>query len=472
MSGRWPNALARDEIMLAPNAALPPVRRPKAQDADFEESNHPRDESGKFGAGAGSNKHVSALREAGHNDREKFNETLNQLKNDKDIKTEDLKKIVEEYDSGGIARSKTRTGLIDQLEKVWVRESRFKNKVNKDEMVHAAGLMLVTPDDRVLFLQRSGEGDHEGEWNFPGGKLEEDEYPLEAAVREAEEEAGFELSGEQEPTQIDHATSEEKVDFTTFRVDLDGTFEPTLDDEHIGYAWSPLDNPPQPLHPGVAATLDKIRENKSQAKDEALAFDRATVREKDQDGRLKVEVSNISKATVNPYVGKEIPGAEQLGLDLDQIYMLLRDPRELAKAVDSFNNLPVLSQHVPVFAADYAEQSKKYVIGATGSDAVFQAPFLRNSLSIWDGSAIAAIESGEAREISCGYHYTPDLTPGIFEGEKYDGIMRDIIGNHVAIVQEGRAGHDVVVADSKDIVQWIFIEKALLSIEVRPQFKI
>lgn len=40
---------------------------------------------------------------------------------------------------------------------------------------------------------------------------------------------------------------------------------------------------------------------------------------------------------------------------------------------------------------------------------------------------------------------TPGTTP---TGEVYDGIMRDIIGNHVALVETGRAGSDVLVADS------------------------
>ncbi|MFY3690853.1 DUF2213 domain-containing protein, partial [Achromobacter xylosoxidans] len=45
-----------------------------------------------------------------------------------------------------------------------------------------------------------------------------------------------------------------------------------------------------------------------------LAFDRATVRRIDVDGRMHVEISNISKATVNPYRGSEIPDWEALGL--------------------------------------------------------------------------------------------------------------------------------------------------------------
>jgi hypothetical protein len=45
-----------------------------------------------------------------------------------------------------------------------------------------------------------------------------------------------------------------------------------------------------------------------------LAFDRSA-RSYDADGRLHVAVSHISKATVNPYQGAEIPGYQELGLD-------------------------------------------------------------------------------------------------------------------------------------------------------------
>jgi hypothetical protein len=41
------------------------------------------------------------------------------------------------------------------------------------------------------------------------------------------------------------------------------------------------------------------------------------------------------------------------------------------------------------------------------------------------------------------------MTPGTIDGQSYDGVMRDIVANHVAIVVEGRAGPDVVVGDSK-----------------------
>jgi hypothetical protein len=175
-----------------------------------------------------------------------------------------------------------------------------------------------------------------------------------------------------------------------------------------------------------------------------LAFDRSA-RTVDADGSLHVAMSNISKATVNPYYGREIPGHKELGLDADRVYQLLRDPEELAKGAATFNHIPLLDRHVPVSADD---PKKENVVGSTGTDAEFVKPFLRNSLVIWDAAAIAGIETKEQCELSCAYRYTPDMTPGEFEGVKFDGVMRNIIGNHVAIVELGRAGRDCVVSDA------------------------
>ncbi|HHK5588566.1 TPA: DUF2213 domain-containing protein [Neisseria lactamica] len=179
------------------------------------------------------------------------------------------------------------------------------------------------------------------------------------------------------------------------------------------------------------------RDNNSIAQDTARSYDK--------DGRLHVAVSNISKATVNPYYGGEIPNYRQLGLEPKKVYYLLRDPEELEKAAPTFNNLPLLNKHIPV-SAD--EPQKEVIAGTTGSDTVFEDGYLKCSLAVWDAEAIAGIESGEQVELSSAYRYTADMTAGEFEGRHYDGVMRDIVGNHVALVDVGRAGRDVVVSDA------------------------
>ncbi|HBS3050978.1 TPA: DUF2213 domain-containing protein [Klebsiella pneumoniae] len=206
-----------------------------------------------------------------------------------------------------------------------------------------------------------------------------------------------------------------------------------------------------PKSPGQPVTI-KVRyisEEKRPAMDgitESLAFDRASVRTIDANGRLQISRTNISKANVNAYYGREIPGSEELGLVPNKLYRLWRHPDELRKAAKTFNNIPVLSKHIPDFPTD---PPNEFRVGVTHSNAEFDGTYLTVGMSIWDNSAIAGIESGEQRELSASYKYVADMTPGVTpDGEPYDGVMRDIFGNHEALVPDGRAGPDVLVADS------------------------
>lgn len=181
-----------------------------------------------------------------------------------------------------------------------------------------------------------------------------------------------------------------------------------------------------------------------------LAMDRApSVRSFDVDGRLHVAASNISKANICPYYGREIPGWQELGLDGDRIYKLLRDPKELAAGAATFNNLPLLCEHVPVSAYDEESHLADFVVGSTGTDARMDGQFLTNSLVIWAKPSIDGVVNDQKRQLSSAYRYRPDMTPGFFGGVAYDGVMRDIVGNHVALVIEGRAGDDVIIGDAQ-----------------------
>lgn len=178
-----------------------------------------------------------------------------------------------------------------------------------------------------------------------------------------------------------------------------------------------------------------------------MAMDRAlSARRTDAQGFLHLETSNISKANVCPYYGREIPNWQGLGLDGDRIYNLLRDPVELAAAAGTFNNLPILSEHVPVDADSIPDD---LVVGSTGSHGAFDGKYLSNTLVVWKRGAIDGIESRRKMQLSSAYRYTAVMTPGNFEGVHYDGKMTNLAGNHVALVIEGRAGPDVVVGDER-----------------------
>lgn len=169
-------------------------------------------------------------------------------------------------------------------------------------------------------------------------------------------------------------------------------------------------------------------------------------RHKDINGYLHVEVSPLTKETVNPYYGREIPGWEDEGLDPEKIYYGYRAGDELKKALNTFNGIPVLDEH----KLDSAERPlKEERVGYTGTSAKWEAPYIMNALIITDAAAIELIESNKQRELSASYRYKPVFKEGYFGGEKYDFIMTEIQANHIALVAEGRAGSDVLVYDKQ-----------------------
>lgn len=364
------------------------------------------------------------------------------------------------------AHGKSNLGISPKVGQEFAEADKGKKFANDDGPV-AAGTIFCAPDNAVLLLLRSPhEPNYANHWALPGGKGEPGETALEASIREAGEELGtgytHALLGE--PTQVATDTTTTSFTFTTFLQPVRYRFVPELNAEHSGYAWFMPNALPTPIHPSVAATLAKTNpppdvlavaeidpslvsgtfEVGDQATDERIALDEASTRRFDPDGHLHVERTNISKAVVNPYYGREIPGWENLHLERDKIYKLYRDPDELAKAAPTFAGKPLLVQHTAVSADSHP---KDVVVGAIGQDVAFEAPYLTAPLTVWEGEAIKDIESGKQRELSCGYHYDPDMTPGSVDGQDYDGVMRNIRGNHVALVVEGRAGPDVLVGD-------------------------
>ena len=51
-----------------------------------------------------------------------------------------------------------------------------------------------------------------------------------------------------------------------------------------------------------------------------------------------------------------------------------------------------------------------------------------------------ALKSCGLKELSLGYSLDTDDTPGVYHGEKYDCIQKNIEINHLALVGEARAG--------------------------------
>lgn len=176
-----------------------------------------------------------------------------------------------------------------------------------------------------------------------------------------------------------------------------------------------------------------------------VAFDKASARHYDDNGHLIVNSTVITKAAVNPYYGKEIPDYESLGLDPEKIYNMLRDPAELEKGMHTLGEKQLLIKHIFV-SAD--EPQKESIAGTIGSNLEMVGDDVKGSLTVWDKEAINLIESGKLAELSASYFYDPVMKSGTFNGQPYDGIMTNIRGNHVALVERGRIGRDALVADA------------------------
>lgn len=176
--------------------------------------------------------------------------------------------------------------------------------------------------------------------------------------------------------------------------------------------------------------------------DTILALDRS-VRRIDGDGHLHVERCVLSAAVVSPYYGREINGAERLGLDPDTIYFMYRDADALREAASSINGKPIIEIHQPVSANDHP---REITVGSV-NNATFQAPDLIGELAIWDGDAIKRIQDGSKRCVSAGYAYETVPETGEINGQPYTLKMINIRFNHLALVEEPRV-KTAIIGDS------------------------
>lgn len=183
---------------------------------------------------------------------------------------------------------------------------------------------------------------------------------------------------------------------------------------------------------------------------QALVFDTASKRIEDvKNGFLRVFDNPFTREQVVQYRGYEIPDWQSHGLERDKLYNVYRPAKELERleTVESLNGIPLLLEHETY---DPDSPPVKRQIGSAGTDAKWVPPYLTNSLIFTNTKAINLLKSGAMKELSLGYYYDPVFKKGTApNGQAYDVMMTNIIANHIALVEEGRAGHDVAVHDSK-----------------------
>lgn len=137
-----------------------------------------------------------------------------------------------------------------------------------------------------------------------------------------------------------------------------------------------------------------------------------------------------------------------------------RPPEEVSKpeSLATYGLKSVTLLHPPV--AVNSTNRKDYDKGTSGSQVNYTDGFVSVALVVKDQDAIDTIERGDATEVSAGYRVDYDPTPGITpEGERYDGIQRNIRVNHIAIVPKGRAGPEVrLLLDHLDAADGVAVD--------------
>ena len=147
----------------------------------------------------------------------------------------------------------------------------------------------------------------------------------------------------------------------------------------------------------------------------------------------------IARVGVQDYLGREIGQTERP----DEIFKVYRPADEVFSpaAVASFEGKPVTENHPDedVTSENYGRYTRGVVRDVRKGTGKYEGCLVAD-LVIHDGALVRAVQDGK-REISCGYNClwvpTGDHTLE----------QREIRGNHVAVVDKGRAGHGVAIHD-------------------------
>lgn len=173
--------------------------------------------------------------------------------------------------------------------------------------------------------------------------------------------------------------------------------------------------------------------------------DSASARKYDLNGWPEIKGNPISKVGIFEYLGRDISP----DLEPEKIYKVYRPEEELTdpETLESFKLLPWTNEHAMLGSDEgMLPPEEKGIHGVIGEDVYFEDGYLKGNLKIFSTKLAQMIDSGK-KELSIGYRCLYDLTAGVYDGEKYDAVQRQIRGNHLATVTEGRSGHDVAVLD-------------------------
>jgi hypothetical protein len=129
-------------------------------------------------------------------------------------------------------------------------------------------------------------------------------------------------------------------------------------------------------------------------------------------------------------------------------YRIFRPEAEVfaRDAISSAAHRPVTIDHPreDVSAANW----KQLAVGDTGGEVLRDGEFLRVPVMVMDARGVKAATSTH-QEFSLGYSADLDMTPGKFGDAEYDGSMRSIRINHLALCGTARGGAELRIVDER-----------------------
>lgn len=171
-----------------------------------------------------------------------------------------------------------------------------------------------------------------------------------------------------------------------------------------------------------------------------LFLDKKSQRSKDENGFLIIKNNPIAKAGVFEYLHSELFADGK-----DVIVKVYRDFEDLKKVKDTFANKPIVHNH------KWVGEETDQVDGSIGSEIFIDEDnkSLNANLIIYNPKLIEAIENGLDVELSPAYTGDVEERSGMFESQSYAYVQSLDYANHLAVVQNGRAGKDLKIQDSK-----------------------
>ena len=175
-----------------------------------------------------------------------------------------------------------------------------------------------------------------------------------------------------------------------------------------------------------------------------LIHDRATplTLRRTPEGFLQMR-ARIGRAGLQAYRADEAGGPP--GVPPDAPVRVYRPPEAVFSpaSLASFAGKPVTLDHPPAMVD--SGNWRAHAVGHSGGAVERDGDHVAADLVLTDAAAVSRAEAGS--ELSNGYWADFDFTPGVTPaGEPYDAIQRNIRGNHIALVAQGRCGPSCAVA--------------------------